>query len=89
MAFGPVACSDGISSSSFARPARVNVKPPDGNARSAAIVNSVRSDIVCGPTIGGAGGGAGGGGGVAAHAHSISPETNMVAVAMTRLLIMG
>jgi hypothetical protein len=79
-----------MTSSIFALPARVSVKPPDGNARSAAIVNNVCSEIDCGPTIGGGGAGIGGGGGGGAgvHAARISAATEKAAVAMARLLIM-
>ena len=66
------------------------MKPPDGKARSDAIVNSDRSDIVVGPgTIGGgAGGGAGGGGGGEEQAARMSVTNENTAVARTRLLIM-
>src|SRR5690242_2568452 len=82
---GCSACSAGTSSSSLARPARVSVKPPDGNVWSEAIVNSVRSDIACGPTIGGGGGGGGGGD---AQPARISAAKARVAVAKVRHPIM-
>ncbi len=71
-------------------PALVSVKPPDGKARSDAIVNSERSDIDVGPGIigGGAGGGAGGGGGGEEQAARINVTSENAAVARDRLLIM-